>query len=275
MASLVSHPGVDKIAFTGSTEAGRWIGAECARLVKRCTLELGGKSAAIFLEDGEIETMLGGLAYASFMNNGQNCTAQMRMLAPRSRYDEVVDALGDLRRGDGRRRPARPGDDLRPDGQRAPPGKGDELHRDRPQSDARLVAGGGRPADLDRGWFVEPTIFADVGNDDRIAREEIFGPVMTVIPYESEEEAVALANDSEYGLAGSVWTADEERGLEVARRIRTGTIGVNYYVADLAAPFGGYKQSGIGREFGPQGLESYFEWKSIYASADQLGGAVR
>ena len=269
-ASLVSHPGVDKIAFTGSTDAGRWIGAECARLVKRCTLELGGKSAAILLEDGEIETMLGGLAYASFMNNGQNCTAQMRMPAPRSRYDEVVDALATYANE------MVVGDPLDPATTCGP--MASERHLEKVMSyieigrgsDARLVAGGGRPAGLDRGWFVEPTIFADVGNDDRIAREEIFGPVMTVIPYEGEEEAVALANDSVYGLAGSVWTADEERGLEIARRIRTGTIGVNYYVADLGAPFGGYKQSGVGREFGPQGLDSYFEWKSIYASADQL-----
>jgi len=269
-AALVSHPGVDKIAFTGSTEAGRWIGSECARLVKHCTLELGGKSAAIFLEDGEIETLLGGLAYASFMNNGQNCTAQMRMLAPRSRYEEVVEALASYAEE------MVVGDPLDPATTCGP--MASERHLEKVisyieigrQSDARLVAGGGRPAGLDRGWFVEPTIFADVDNNDRIAREEIFGPVMAVIPYDNEEEAIALANDSEYGLAGSVWTADEERGLAVARRIRTGTIGVNYYVADLGAPFGGYKDSGLGREFGPQGLESYFEWKSIYASANQL-----
>jgi len=269
-ASLVTHPGVDKVAFTGSTEAGRWIGSECGRLTKRCTLELGGKSAAIFLEDGEVETLLAGLGGSSFMNNGQNCTAQMRMLAPRSRYEEVVEALAGYAEG------LVVGDPLDPATTCGP--MASERHLEKVMSyigigrasDARLVAGGGRPPGLDRGWFVEPTVFADVSNADRIAREEIFGPVMAVIPYEDEDEAVAIANDSEYGLAGSVWTADEERGLEVAHRVRTGTIGVNYYVADLNAPFGGYKSSGLGREFGRQGLESYFELKSIYASAEQL-----
>ena len=269
-STLVTHSGVDKIAFTGSTDAGRWIGSECGRLMKRCTLELGGKSAAIFLDDGDVETLIGGLAWSSFMNNGQNCTAQMRMLVPRSRYDEVVDALADYVED------FVVGDPLDPATTCGPMVSERQLERvlgyieAGRQSDARLVAGGGRPAGLDRGWFVEPTLFADVSNDDKIAREEIFGPVMTVIPYEGDDEAVAIANDSEYGLAGSVWTGDEERGLEVARRIRTGTIGVNYYVADLAGPFGGYKSSGIGREFGPQGLESYFELKAIYAGAGRL-----
>jgi betaine-aldehyde dehydrogenase len=269
-ATLVTHPGVDKIAFTGSTEAGRWIGAECARLVKRCTLELGGKSAAIFCEDGDLETMLGGLAYASFMNNGQNCTAQMRMLAPRSRYEEVVEALAtyaeEMVVGD----PLDPTTTCGPMASERHLEKVNSYIRVGRESGARLIAGGGRPQGLERGWFVEPTVFADVSNEDLIAREEIFGPVMAVIPYDSEDEAIALANDSEYGLAGSVWTADEERGIELARRVRTGTIGVNYYVADLAAPFGGVKDSGIGREFGPQGLESYFELKSIYAGPDRL-----
>jgi aldehyde dehydrogenase (NAD+) len=269
-ATLVTHPGVDKVTFTGSTVAGRWIGSECGRLMKRCTLELGGKSAAIFLDDGNVETLLGGLAMSSFMNNGQNCTAQMRMLVPRSRYDEVVEALVDYAEdfvvGD----PLDPATTLGP--------MVSERQRERVLGyidgarggGARLVAGGGRPAGLDRGWFVEPTVFADVSNDDQIAREEVFGPVMAVIPYDGDDEAVALANDSEYGLAGSVWTEDEARGVEVARRVRTGTIGVNYYVPDLTAPFGGYKASGVGREFGRQGLESYLEWKAIYASAAQL-----
>ena len=138
-------------------------------------------------------------------------------------------------------------------------------------SGARLVTGGGRPAGLDRGWFVEPTVFADVDNADQLAREEVFGPVMAVIPYDGgDDEAVRIANDSNYGLGGSVWSADEERGLAVARRIRTGTIGVNYYNIDLGAPFGGMKDSGIGRELGPEGLNNYLEYKSMYVSGDHL-----
>jgi aldehyde dehydrogenase (NAD+) len=137
-------------------------------------------------------------------------------------------------------------------------------------SSARLVAGGGRPADQDRGWFVEPTVFADVDNSDRLAREEVFGPVMAVIPFDNDDDAVAIANDSNYGLGGSVWTTDEQRGIDVSRRVRTGTIGVNYYNLDLGAPFGGMKDSGIGRELGPEALNNYLEYKSIYASASQL-----
>ena len=139
-------------------------------------------------------------------------------------------------------------------------------------SNARLVSGGGRPKDLDRGWFVEPTIFADVDNDDQLAREEVFGPVMAMIPFDGDEEAIRIANDSNYGLGGSVWSGDEERALNVARRVRTGTIGLNYYNLDLGAPFGGMKDSGIGRELGPEALNSYLEYKSIYASADQIKG---
>ena len=138
------------------------------------------------------------------------------------------------------------------------------------RSNARLVAGGGRPSSQDRGWFVEPTVFADVDNNDQLAREEVFGPVMTVIPYDGDDEAVRIANDTNYGLGGSVWTADEARGMDVARRVRTGTIGVNYYVLDLGSPFGGMKDSGVGRELGPEALNSYLEYKSMYGSADLL-----
>ena len=271
-AALVSHPGVDKIAFTGSTEAGRLIGAECGRLIRRMTLELGGKSASIFLDDADLPTFLGGLSTASFMNNGQTCTAQARILAPRSRYAEVVDAVADYARELNVGNPLDPAVTLGPMASEQHLGrvmKHIDMARD---SDARLVAGGGRPAGQDRGWFVEPTVFADVANTDRLAREEVFGPVMAIIPYDGDDEAVAIANDSNYGLGGSVWTSDEQRGVDIARRIRTGTIGVNYYNLDLGAPFGGMKDSGIGRELGPEGLNSYLEYKAIYASADQLGG---
>lgn len=271
-AALVSHPGVDKIAFTGSTEAGRLIGAECGRLIRRMTLELGGKSASIFLDDADLPTFLGGLSTASFMNNGQTCTAQARILAPRSRYAEVVDAVADYARELNVGNPLDPAVTLGPMASEQHLGrvmKHIDIARD---SDARLVAGGGRPAGQDRGWFVEPTVFADVANTDRLAREEVFGPVMAIIPYDGDDEAVAIANDSNYGLGGSVWTSDEQRGVDLARRIRTGTIGVNYYNLDLGAPFGGMKDSGIGRELGPEGLNSYLEYKAIYASSDQLGG---
>jgi len=269
-ASLVSHPGVDKIAFTGSTATGRIIGAECGRLIRRMTLELGGKSAAIFLDDADIDTFLEGLGMASFINNAQTCTTQSRILAPRSRYDEVVDAVASFASG------MRLGDPLDPEVTCGP--MASEQHLDRVlgyievgrDSDARLVAGGGRPAGQDRGWFVEPTVFADVKNSDALAREEVFGPVMAVIAFDDDDDAVSIANDSNYGLAGSVWTRDEQRGLDVARRVRTGTIGINGYTLDLGAPFGGMKDSGIGRELGPEALDNYLEYKSIYASADQL-----
>lgn len=270
-AALVSHPGIDKIAFTGSTAAGRLIGAECGRLVRRCSLELGGKSAAIFCEDGDIGTLLAGLGGSSFMNNGQTCTAQMRLLAPRSRYKEVVDAVAAHSEG------LKVGDPLDQSTECGPMATEHHLQRvmgyiddARSNSGARLVTGGGRPKGLERGYFVAPTVFADVDPDDRLSREEVFGPVMGITPYDSEDQAVELANDSNFGLGGSVWTQDEEKGLDMARRIRAGNIGVNYWVLDMYAPFGGYKDSGIGRELGPQGLEHYFEWKSIYASADQL-----
>ncbi len=269
-ASLVSHPNIDKVAFTGSTATGRIIGAECGRLIRRVTLELGGKSAAIFLDDGDVETFIAGIGMASFMNNSQTCTTQSRILVARSRYDEVVEAVAEYTRGLNIGNPLDPSVTLGP--------MASEQHLQRVlgyidiarNSSARLVSGGGRPASQDRGWFVEPTVFADVDNNDRLAREEVFGPVMAMIPFDDDDDAVAIANDSNYGLGGSVWTADEQRGLDVCRRVRTGTIGINYYLLDLGAPFGGMKDSGIGRELGPEAINGYLEYKSIYASADQL-----
>lgn len=271
-AALVSHPLVDKIAFTGSTAAGRVIGAECGRLVRRVTLELGGKSAAIFLDDGDIDTFVGALGMASFMNNSQTCTTQSRILVTRSRYDEVVEAMASWARSQTLGNPLDPSVSIGP--------MASERHLHRvlayidiaSNSDARLVSGGHRPKDQDRGWFVEPTVFADVRNSDRLAREEVFGPVMAVIPFDDDADAVRIANDSNYGLAGAVYTADEARGVDVARRVRTGTIGINGYVSDLNAPFGGMKDSGIGRELGREGLEPYFELKSIYVSDGLLKG---
>ena len=269
-AALVSHPLVDKIAFTGSTEAGRIIGQECGRLLRRSTLELGGKSAAIVLDDAEIDTVLAGIDNASFLNNSQTCTTQSRILIARSRYEEVVEAIGNFAAsyvlGD-------PLDAATTMGPMATSG-----HRDKVlgyidvarNSAARLITGGDRPAHLDRGWFVQPTVFADVDNNDRLAREEVFGPVMALIPFDDDDDAIRMANDSNYGLGGSVWSADEDRALAVARRVRTGTIGLNYYTLDLGAPFGGFKDSGLGRELGPEGIDAYLEHQSVYASARYL-----
>jgi aldehyde dehydrogenase (NAD+) len=269
-AYLVRHPGVDKVAFTGSTAAGRAIAAECGRLIRRCTLELGGKSASIVLDDADLDTFVAGLDGASFMNNGQTCTLQSRILAPRSRYDEIVEAVAGFASGLVVGDPLDPATDCGPMASRT--------HRERVlghieaarASSARLITGGGRPSGHDRGWFVEPTVFANVDSADRLAREEVFGPVLAIIAYDDEADAVRIANDSDYGLAGSVWTEDEARGIDVARRVRTGTIGVNYYAIDFNSPFGGLKASGIGREYGPEGLSSYLDHKSIYTSAAQL-----
>ena len=269
-AALVSHPDVDKIAFTGSTAAGRIIGAECGRLIRRVTLELGGKSAALFLEDGDVETFLAGLDNASFLNNSQTCTTQSRILVARSRYDEVTDAVAAFADAHRLGNPLDPATTMGPMATQEHLGRVLGHIETAKHSGARLVTGGGRPADLDRGWFVQPTVFADVHNSDALAREEVFGPVLALIPFDDDDEAVQIANDSDYGLGGSVWSADEDRALAVARRVRTGTIGLNYYTLDLGAPFGGFKDSGVGRELGPEGINGYLEYKSVYASTRYL-----
>jgi betaine-aldehyde dehydrogenase len=261
---LVRHPGIDKVAFTGSTDAGRRIAEICGRELKRVSLELGGKSAAIVLDDAALDVTVDGLRFASFMNTGQACAAQTRVLAPRHRYDEVVDALAvmvdSLVVGDPRDEATEIGPLV---AQRQQQRVGGYIALGATEG-ARVVAGGpGFPAGVDRGWYVRPTLFADVDNGMRIAREEIFGPVLCVIPYDGDDHAVALANDSDYGLGGSVWTADVERGAAVAERIRTGTIGVNHYGPDFRSPFGGFKASGIGREYGPEGLDEYTELQSL------------
>jgi aldehyde dehydrogenase (NAD+) len=259
---LVRHPDVDKIAFTGSTAAGRRIGAICGEQLKRCTLELGGKSAAIICDDADLDATMGWLKMASLMNNGQACVAQTRILASHGRYDEVVGALTETVRGMQVGDPADPATEIGPLVAERQRERVENYIRIGQEEGAKVALGGsGRP--YDRGWYVTPTVFAGVANDMRIAREEIFGPVLAVIPYEDEDEAVRIANDSEYGLAGTVWTADPERGLDIARRVRTGTYGVNTYMIESSSPFGGYKSSGVGRELGPEGLSAYLEYKSI------------
>ena len=261
---LVRHPGIDKISFTGSTAAGRKIGAICGEQLKRFSLELGGKSAAIILDDADLGAIMDELKFASLMNNGQACIAQTRILASKRRYDEVVDAVGGmvskLNVGD----PADTATDIGPLVAKRQQERVEKYIALGQEEGARVVVGGnGRPSGLDRGWYVQPTVFAGVSNDMRIAQEEIFGPVLAVIPYTDEEDAIRIANDSAYGLAGSVWTTDAARGLDVARRIRTGTLAVNRYLMDFFAPFGGFKASGIGREFGREGLEEYLEAKTM------------
>jgi aldehyde dehydrogenase (NAD+) len=262
-AHLVTHPGVDKVAFTGSTAAGRKIGEACGRLIRPVTLELGGKSAAIILDDADLDETLKGLRSASFVNNGQTCHLCSRILAPRSRYREIVDALAALADSLAVGNPLDQSTELGP--------LVSSRQRDRVlgyiehgKSSAKLVAGGSIPADQPRGWFVAPTVFADVDNNDRIAQDEIFGPVLTVIPYESDRDAVEIANDSQYGLAGTVWSSDPDRATAVARAVQTGSIGVNGYLLDMRSPFGGVKASGLGRELGPEALDAYLVLKSIY-----------
>ncbi|WP_407915029.1 aldehyde dehydrogenase family protein, partial [Kitasatospora sp. NE20-6] len=261
---LVSHPGVDKIAFTGSTRAGRRIASIAGEQLKRVSLELGGKSAAVVLPDADIRAAVQGLKFSSLLNNGESCIAQTRILAPRSRYEEVVAALKELVES------LRVGDPVDPDtfiGPMITPGHQERVRQYIAlgiEEGARLVTGGPQvPAGLEGGNYVTPTVFADVDNSMRIAREEIFGPVLVVIAYEDEDDAVRIANDSEYGLSGGVWSADEERALRVARRIRTGTVTVNGAAVGFDGPFGGFKASGTGREYGAVGLGSYTEYKTI------------
>jgi aldehyde dehydrogenase (NAD+) len=260
---LVRHPGVDKISFTGSTAVGRRIGALCGNDLRRCTLELGGKSAAVLLDDVRLdEPTIGQLVSGAMDNSGQVCMALSRVLAPRSRYAEVVDALASAVRA------LKVGDPADPETQLGPviserSRTRIEGHLSRAAGDgARLVTGGGRPEGP--GWYLEPAVLSDVDNKMTIAREEIFGPVLTVIPYEAEDEAVAIANDSDYGLAGAVWTADPERGEAVAARLHTGSVAVNSSAPmDLGSPFGGVRNSGVGREGGPEGIDAYVEPQSI------------
>ncbi|SNQ47730.1 Geranial dehydrogenase [Frankia canadensis] len=263
-AYLVAHPGVDKVSFTGSTAAGRAIAETCGRLLRPVTLELGGKSAAVVLDDADLGSSLESFFAATLLNNGQICWLGTRVLAPRARYGEIVETVTALASS------LTIGNPLDPETKVGP--LVSQRQRERVESyiakgraeGGRVTTGGGRPAGLDRGWFLEPTIFADVDPKATIAQEEIFGPVLAVIPYTDEDEAVAIANDSDFGLGGSVWTSDPARGAAFAGRVRSGTVGVNGYVNDPFVPFGGIKASGLGRELGPEGLAPFQALKSIY-----------
>lgn len=260
---LVQDPRVDMVSFTGSTPTGRRIMSQAAGTLKRVFLELGGKSANIILDDADFNTaLLSGFAVC--YHAGQGCALPTRLLLPRSRYEEAIGFLGAAL-------PTLPFGDPYGEGQIMGP-LVSARQRERvlhyidigKQEGARLVCGGKRPEKLSRGYYVEPTLFADVRNDMRIAQEEIFGPVLVAIPYEDENDAVRIANDSIYGLSGSVYSGDIERALRVARRLRTGTVnlnGANFFAPD--SPFGGYKQSGIGREMGVAGFEEYLQMKTV------------
>lgn len=261
---LISHPDVDKIAFTGSTAAGRKIASIAGEQLKRVSLELGGKSAVILLEDADLQAAVTALRFNSYGNNGEQCTAYTRVLAPRSRYEEIVEAIAAMVRS------LPVGDPADPTTFIGPMVRADQKKRIRDyiqlgiEEGARLVVGGVEsPAGLEQGNYVQPTLFADVNNSMRIAREEVFGPVLVVIPYDDEEDAIRIANDSPYGLSGGVWAGDKEKGLQIARRIRTGVVSVNGVPAGFDAPFGGFKASGIGREFGSVDLNAYVEYKTI------------
>jgi aldehyde dehydrogenase (NAD+) len=263
--SLVRHPGVDKISFTGSSATGRHIAALCGAQLKRVSLELGGKSAAIVLDDADIANTVKHLKMASLMNNGQACVAQTRILVSEKRHDALVDALAEMMSGLRVGDPADEATDVGPLVAQRQQQRVQGYIQAGLDEGARIVLGG-TDKPHERGWYVRPTLFADATNEMKIAREEIFGPVLTVLKYSDEADAVRIANDSEYGLAGSVWTSDVAHGLEIAAEIRAGTYGINMYTLDTTAPFGGFKQSGIGREFGAEGLSEYVELQSTVSA---------
>ena len=262
---LASNPLVDKVSFTGSTEVGRRIMQLASGTVKKVTLELGGKSANIILPDADLDLAIDGALFATFMHQGQVCESGTRLLVPDSMHDEIVERLVARTReivvGDALDFESGMGP-LVSEAQRATVEKYVEIGK---SEGARLATGGKRPSGLDRGFFFEPTIFTEVTNDMRIAQEEIFGPVLAVIKYRDVGEAIRIANDSIYGLAGGVWSKDIPEAISVAKKIRTGTVWINdYHLLNDVSPFGGYKQSGVGKELGMQGLLEYTIAKHIH-----------
>jgi len=262
---LASNPGVDKVAITGSTETGRRIMHLASDTVKKVTLELGGKSPTIVLEDADLEQSVDGTLFGVFFHAGQVCESGTRAFIPASRYDEFMEKLkervGHIKIGDPQDFETTMGPVISKAQYERVMGY---IEKGR-QEGARLVTGGRRPDGFDKGFFIEPTVFENVNNDMTIAREEIFGPVLSVIKYDSEDNAIAMANDSIYGLGGAVFSTDIPHAIEVAKQIRTGTVWINdYHLINALAPFGGFKQSGVGRELGTYGLKEYTQVKHIH-----------
>jgi len=260
---LVRNPGIDKVSFTGSTAAGRRIASICGERIARCTLELGGKSAALILDDYDIETAAKDIIGPACFLSGQVCASLTRIVVSRKRHDQLVEALGAnfaaVRIGD----PFDPETQLGPVAMRRQRDRIEQLIAQGKDEGATLAFGGKRPAHLDRGFFIEPTVFSNVDNHSTIAREEFFGPVLSVIPADDEAHAIEIANDTVYGLNNSVFTNDADRAYAVARQLRSGMVGHNVFRADLSIAFGGFKQSGIGREGGTEGLMPYLESKTV------------
>jgi aldehyde dehydrogenase (NAD+) len=262
--ALAAHPGVDMVSFTGSTRAGRRVSAVAADTVKRVALELGGKSASVLLDDADLPLAVKVTMANCYINGGQTCTALSRMLVPASRHDEAVSLAVAAAAKYGVGDPTDAATRIGPMSSAAQRDRVRGYIRAGLSEGAELATGGAEPPDgFDRGYYVRPTIFAAVRPDMTIAQEEIFGPVLSVIPYSTDDEAVEIANSTPYGLAGAVFSADSERAVAVARRLRTGQVDVNGAAFNPAAPFGGYKQSGNGRELGRFGLEEFCELKSI------------
>jgi acyl-CoA reductase-like NAD-dependent aldehyde dehydrogenase len=262
--AIAGHPGVDMVSFTGSTRAGRRVGEVAAATVKKVALELGGKSPNVILDDADLERAVVDGIRKCYLNSGQTCSALTRMLVPRASLPmaEAIAAAAVAQ--------TVVGDPMDPASQLGP--LVSHVQRERVRAfirtgideGAKLVCGGAEPpAGLDRGYYVQPTVFSEVTPDMTIAREEIFGPVLAIMPYDDEDDAIRIANDSEYGLAGGVWSADEERAKRVARRIRTGQVEINGAAFNPLAPFGGVKQSGHGRELGPYGIEEFLTLKAL------------
>jgi aldehyde dehydrogenase (NAD+) len=267
---LVCNHGVDKVSFTGSTVAGKRIGSVCGERIARCTLELGGKSAAIVRDDFTTEQTAKLLAGTITMLSGQVCAMLSRVIVPRKRHDEIAEAIA----GEMRKTVIGHSDDLAT--QLGPLAMKRQLERvemyiEEGKQTADLICGGGRPAHMNQGYFIEPTLFANVKNDSRIAQEEIFGPVLSLIACEDEEDAIRIANDSNYGLSGSVLTHDVDAAYRIARAVRSGGVGMNGLRLDLGLPFGGFKQSGMGREGGTEGLMGCLESKTILLDGAPAG----